>query len=169
MNNTPLLFAMTEYESGCVERVNHFLKVYAFAKAIGEGEAFPAKAQEILETAAIVHDIGIKPSLEKYGSAAGEYQELEGPAAAKEMLDRLGYPADMTDRVCYLVGHHHTYSCIAGDDYRALVEADFLVNIFEGHMKRPEIEAVRRNIFATETGKKLLDTLFLRGEKIWKN
>lgn len=41
------------------------------------------------------------------------------------------------------------------------MEADFLVNIFEGQMKRPEIEAVRKNIFRTKTGKKLLDTLFL--------
>ena len=29
---------MTEYEGGCVERVNHFLKVFAFAKTIAEGE-----------------------------------------------------------------------------------------------------------------------------------
>lgn len=162
MNNTPLILAMTEYEAGCVERVNHFLKVYAFAKAIGEGEGFSPELQEITETAALVHDIGIKPSLEKYGSAAGEYQEKEGPAVARAMLSGLGYPNDLTERVCYLVGHHHTYSCIDGSDYQALVEADFLVNIFEGDMERPEIEAVRKNIFVTETGKRLLDILFLK-------
>ena len=161
MNHTPLLLAMAEYESGNVPRVNHFLKVYAFAKAIGEGEGFSQTEQRLTENAAIVHDIGIKPSLEKYGSAAGEYQEREGPAVAKEMLEKLGYSAEIMERVCYLVGHHHTYSKIDGRDYQALVEADFLVNIFEGEMKRPEIEAVRKNIFRTETGRKLLDTLFL--------
>lgn len=163
MNNTPLILAMTEYEGSCAERVNHFLKVYAFAKTIGEGEAFPAKVQEILETAAIVHDIGIKPSLEKYHSAAGEHQEKEGPAPAKAMLTALGYPPAVTDRVCYLVGHHHTYSGIDGSDYQALVEADFLVNIYESEMKRPEIEAVRKNVFRTKTGIKLLDMLYLEG------
>lgn len=162
MNHAPLILSMTEYEDGCVERVNHFLKVYAFAKTIGEGEGFPEKTQEILETAAIVHDIGIKPSLEKYGSGAGHYQEQEGPAVAKEMLERLGYPTPVLDRVCYLVGHHHTYSNVDGDDYQALIEADFLVNIFEGQMQRAEIKTVEQNIFRTETGKRLLHLLFLR-------
>ena len=162
MNCAPLILAMTEYEDDCVERVNHFLKVFAFAKTIGEGEGFPEKTQEILETAAIVHDIGIKPSLKKYGSAAGEYQEKEGPAVAKEMLENLSYSEHLIDRVCYLVGHHHTYSDVDGDDYQALIEADFLVNIFEGQMERPEIETVEQNIFRTETGKKLLRLLYLR-------
>lgn len=162
MNHASLILSMAEYEDGCVERVNHFLKVFAFAKTIGEGEGFPETTQGILETAAIVHDIGIKPSLEKYGSGAGEYQEKEGPAVAKEMLEGLGYPAHMIDRVCYLVGHHHTYSNIDGDDYQALIEADFLVNIFEGQMQRVEIEMVEQNIFRTETGKRLLHLLFLK-------
>ena len=162
MNHSSLILAMTEYEIGSVERVNHFLKVFAFAKTIGEGEGFSPELQEITETAAIVHDIGIKPSLEKYGSGAGEYQEKEGPAVAEEMLGKLGYSQDSIDRVCFLVGHHHTYSNIDGLDYQALVEADFLVNIFEGGMQRSEIETVRQNIFRTETGKKLLDILFLQ-------
>lgn len=165
MNHAPLIVAMSEYEAGNVAGVNHFLKVFAFAKAIGEGEGFSPELQELTETAALVHDIGIKPSMEKYGSAAGEYQEKEGPDIAREMLTDLGYPAGMVERVCFLVGHHHTYSHIDGPDYQALVEADFLVNIFEGQMKRPEIEAVRKNIFRTKTGKKLLDTLFLREKK----
>lgn len=163
MNNTPLILAMTDYEKGCVERVNHFLKVYAFAKAIGEGEALSPETQYVLETAALVHDIGIRLSLEKYQSAAGEYQEKEGPAVAQAMLSSLGYPEGVIDRVCYLVGHHHTYGNMDGPDYQALVEADFLVNIFEGTMQRTEIETVRKNIFRTKTGAKLLDMLYLEG------
>lgn len=162
MNNTPLVLKMSEYEEGNVPRINHFLKVYAFSKTIGEGEGFSPELQETLETAALVHDIGIKPSLEKYGSSAGEYQEKEGPAVVEEMLSGLGYPEKMIQRVSFLVGHHHTYSQIDGPDYQALVEADFLVNIFEGGMKRPEIEYVKESIFQTQTGTRLLETLFLR-------
>ena len=33
-NFSKLVLKMTEYEGGCVERVNHFLKVFAFAKTI---------------------------------------------------------------------------------------------------------------------------------------
>ncbi len=162
MNNTPLILAMSEYEEGNVKQVNHSLKVYAFAKAIGEGEGLSPGDQEILETAALVHDIGIKTSMEKYGNCDGPNQEKEGAPIAWEMLQRLGYPEQVVERVSFLVGRHHTYSQIDGPDYQALVEADFLVNIFEGGMERPAIENVRKTIFRTKTGTALLDSLFLR-------
>jgi len=153
---------MCAYEEGEVKRVNHFLKVYGFAKAIGEGEGLPSHVLDILEAAAIVHDIGIKVSLEKYGSSAGPCQEKEGPAIAREMLGELGLAPALIERVCYLVGHHHTYDNIDGMDYQALVEADFLVNIFEGGMEKPAIRKVREKIFKTKTGLAMLDSLFLR-------
>lgn len=161
MQTAPLILKMCAYEEGEVKRVNHFLKVYGFAKAIGEGEGLPPETQEVLETAAIVHDIGIKLSLEKHGSSAGPCQEKEGPPVAREMLAGLGYAPALIDRVCYLIAHHHTYGHIDGPDYQALVEADFLVNIFEGGMARPAIEEVRKNIFRTKTGLEMLDRLFL--------
>ena len=154
--------AMCRYEAGCPERVQHFLKVYAFCQVIGRQEGIPAPVQQILETAAIVHDIGIRPSLKKYGSSAGAYQQIEGPAEAKKMLEELHYPAQMIERVSYLVGHHHTYQDIRGLDYQILVEADFLVNMFEEHMDAEQIRGVREKIFRTRTGKDLLDQTFLR-------
>jgi HD superfamily phosphodiesterase len=42
--------------------VNHLLKVYGFAKTIGEREGLDADTQEILEIAALTHDIGIRNS-----------------------------------------------------------------------------------------------------------
>ena len=45
-------------------------------------------------------------------------------------------------------------------DYRILVEADFLVNLFEKNAPREEIEAVRERIFRTETGRELCRTMF---------
>ena len=68
----------------------------------------------------------------------------------------------MIERVSYLVGHHHTYHDIEGMDYQILVEADFLVNIYEGDMQQSEIVSVREKIFRTRTGKELLDTMFLK-------
>ena len=35
------------------------------------------------------------------------------------------------ERICYLIGHHHTYDKIDGTDYQILVDADFLVNLYE--------------------------------------
>lgn len=155
-----LMLAMTRYECGVPQRVQHFIKVHAFARLIGLSEGLDARTQEILETAALVHDIGIRPALEKYGDAAGPLQEKEGEAPARQMLTELGYDAALVERVCYLVAHHHTYAGAAGADYRILLEADYLVNAFEGGQSEDAIRAARGSFFETKTGKQLLDDMF---------
>ena len=155
-NHSDLISAMISWEAGNPGRIHHFLKVYAFAKTIGEKEHLNEKTQFILEAASIVHDIGIKLSEEKYGDCAGPHQEKEGIPAAREMLGSLGYPADVVERVCYLVGHHHTYNMVDGMDYQILLEADFLVNSYEGGMSREAIDSFLEKVFQTETGKKFL-------------
>ena len=69
-----------------------------------------------METAAVVHDIGILTAERKYDSSAGKCQELEGSAEAKDLLSGLGWPQEVIDRVCYLVRHHHTYANIDKPD-----------------------------------------------------
>ncbi len=156
-----IVTAMTDYYKGDVKRINHFMKVYAFAKAIGEGEVLDSKTQNILEIAAIVHDIGIKISEEKYNSSAGKYQELEGPAEAARLLNDLGVDRDIIERVCFLVGHHHTYKNIEGMDYQILVEADFIVNIYEDNESEEAVKKVYDSIFKTMTGKKYMKDMYL--------
>ena len=56
----PLIAEMMKYERGAAGRINHFLKVYSYAKLIGEQEGLSREKQEILEAAAIVHDCGIR-------------------------------------------------------------------------------------------------------------
>ncbi len=53
------------------------------------------------------------------------------------------------------MGHHHTYTNIDGVDYQILVEADFLVNLYEGQESREAIVNAYRNIFQTEAGKRM--------------
>ena len=152
--------AMIRYFDGDVRRINHLLKVYAYAKTIGELENLDAQTQQVLEIAALTHDIGIKISERKYGSASGHYQQLEGPAEAKALLDALQIPGHVTERVCWLIAHHHTYDAILGQDYQILVEADFLVNIDEDAMSEAGMQAVARKIFRTHTGLTLLHSLY---------
>lgn len=152
--------AMIDYYQKDARRIQHFLKVYGFAKSIGELENITKEQQDILEVAAVVHDIGIKASEEKYHSSAGNYQELEGPPIAREMLEALGYGKEFIERVCYLIAHHHTYHDIDGVDYQSLIEADFLVNISEDNMTPQQIDKIRQKIFKTKTGISLLDTIY---------
>ena len=156
-----LIGKMIDYYEGDPKRVQHFLKVYEFARLIGEAEELPKDTLTVLKTAAIVHDIGIKVSEQKYDSSAGKYQEQEGPAIAEPMLRACGYEEEMIDRVLFLIAHHHTYNQIDGIDYQILVEADFLVNLFEDNSNRQVAENVKENIFRTKTGLWYLEKMFL--------
>lgn len=156
-----VLSDMVSYYQGDHKRINHFLKVYGFAKLIGAQEELNDVKQEILEIAALTHDIGIKNSELKYQSSSGTYQQIEGPPEAKIMLERIGIDGAIVDRVCWLIAHHHTYHTIDSIDYQILVEADFLVNIFEDEMSIASIKNIRKKIFKTKSGLKLLDALYL--------
>ena len=160
-----LLYEMIRYDDRDVKRIQHFLKVHEFARLIGLEEKLDPYTQEILEAAAIVHDIGIHKAEEKYGRNTGKYQELEGPGEARTMLTALSWPEEVIDRVCYLVGHHHTYDNIDGMDYQILVEADFLVNLFEDGATPDTQKSVFARNFRTEGGKSLFGLMFESGEE----
>lgn len=154
--------AMIAYFDGDVRRINHLLKVYGFAKVIGELERLDASTQRTLEIAALTHDIGIKVSEAKYHSASGEYQQLEGPTEAERLLSTLDIHPAMIARVCWLIAHHHTYGDIQGADYQILVEADFLVNIHEDALSLASVLQIEKSIFRTNAGTELLHMLYLQ-------
>lgn len=161
LKKSELISEMIQYYAGDIKRINHFMKVYSFAKAIGEMEGLDNIKQDILEVAAIVHDIGIKVSEQKYNSSAGKYQELEGPSIAKNMLEKLGFDDLLAERVCFLVGHHHTYTAIDDIDFQILVEADFLINVHEDEISQDSVLKIRDKYFKTKVGKSYLDLMYL--------
>lgn len=118
------------------------------------------RSSEITEVAALVHDIGIHRAEALYGSSAGKYQEELGPAEAEALLYALNASSALTARVSYLVGHHHTYTNIDGLDYQILVEADFLVNLYEDQIPAAAKKHAYTSIFRTETGKRLCRELY---------
>ncbi|HIY00698.1 MAG TPA: HD domain-containing protein [Candidatus Blautia faecipullorum] len=155
---------MIGFYRGDPARIQHFLKVHSLARLIGQEEGMDEKSLYILEAAAYVHDIGIRPALEKYGRENGALQEQEGPAEAEKMMRELGFEEKVIRRVSYLTGHHHTYSNIEGLDYQILVEADFLVNYFENHTEQENIKKSVEKIFRTETGKRIAEEMFFPQE-----
>lgn len=152
---------MAEYFKGDAERINHFMKVHGFAKAIGEQEGLDERTMEILEVTAPVHDIGIKISEQKYNSSSGYYQQIEGPAEAEKLLAPFGYAKEFIDRVKFLIAHHHKYNCIDNMDYQILIEADFIVNAFEGEIRDVTIKDIHDKVFKTASGKKFLEDLYI--------
>ena len=152
--------SMIDYYAGDPKRIQHFIKVHSFAKLIGEGEHIDKETLFTLEAAALVHDIGIKIAEEKYNSTGGKLQEKEGVAPARKMLQELSFPEKIIDRVCYLVAHHHTYKDIDGIDYQILIEADFLVNMYEDNCKKEVLQSALEHIFRTKTGIDIYKTMF---------
>lgn len=155
-----LIEEMISYNRGDAKRIQHFIKVHSFAKLIGETEDLSPAELFVLETAAVVHDIGIKPSEAKYGRCDGKLQEQEGPEPARELLEKLGYEKTVIERVCYLVAHHHTYENVEGMDYRILLEADFLVNLYEDGISKEGVQRAYEKILVTETGKRICREMF---------
>ena len=156
-----LALAMIDYNNGDPKRIQHTTKVHAYASMIGRIEGLDEETLFILESAALVHDIGIRASEQKYGHQNGKLQEQEGPAVAREMLTRIGgYSERQIERICWLVGHHHTDHVCEDLDYQILIEADFIVNLYEDNESPHAIRAVRKNIFRTGSGTKMLETMF---------
>lgn len=160
MTVSEIMLKMIDYSNGNLHDINHFMKVYAFAKTIGEQENLSPKEQTTLEIAAIVHDIACPLCREKYGNTNGKYQELEGMNLTRDFLKDTHLPEDLIERVIFLVGHHHTLTDISGMDYQILIEADYLVNADESQYSKENIHNMMTKVFKTQTGITLLKSVY---------
>ena len=151
---------MVLFYDGSTHDINHFLNVWAYARTIGRLERLDAGTQQTLELAAIVHDIACPLCRERYGCTDGPLQEREGALMARDFYAEFDLPDDQLQRICYLVGHHHTLTEVDGPDYRILLEADFLVNAQEQSLDRNTVAYTADRIFRTAAGTRLLDSLF---------
>ena len=163
MNVSDIVMKMVRYSNGNHHDINHFLKVYAYAKTIAEREGLSAEERQIVEIAAVIHDIACPLCREKYGNTNGKYQEAEGVILAREFLKDAGLPEKAAERIIFLVGHHHTLQGIDGIDYQILIEADYLVNADEANYSEANIQNTLEHIFRTTTGKALLKSIYLAG------
>jgi hypothetical protein len=158
--NDVLDLALT-YNGKDIKRINHLLKLFSFAQHIGVSENCDAQLQTVIDISSILHDIGIHEAERKYSSSAGKWQEIEGPIVAQELLKELPLESGIKDRVLFLIGHHHSYNKIDGIDFQILVEADFLVNVFEDEMTKTECLRIKENLFKTKSGIRLLEDLYM--------
>lgn len=155
-----MICKMIAQANGNKHDIAHFLKVYAYARLIGEKELLDARTQETLEITAVIHDIACPLCREKYGNANGKYQERESAPLVAAFLEGTGVDEEMKERIRYLVCHHHTYTDVDGLDYQILLEADFLVNADESQMTGAAIRHAKETFFKTKTGIELLESIY---------
>ena len=132
--------------------IAHTLKVFGYAQGIAAGEGVTGQEREIIEYAALFHDVGIPAGMAECGSGAGPIQERLGAPIAMEMTRRYVSDPAIIERVGYLVGHHHSFGIKGQRDLQILFEADWLVNLIESAEKYDR-KIVYDKHFGTETGK----------------
>lgn len=156
-----LMRAIIKYDCGDVPRIQHFVKVHNFARIIGIAEGLGEEELFVLEAAAILHDIGIHAAEAKYGNCSGKHQEELGPDEAKKILKEVsGFDENQTERICWLIAHHHTYTDVTSADHRILLEADFLVNSFEDNVSKEGIISFCKNVFRSESAIAMLSDMW---------
>ena len=156
MTVSQIMEKMIVFSEGSIHDIDHLIRVWTYAKTIGELEGLDPDTQFILETAAITHDIACPLCREKYGNTNGKHQEREGMPMVREFLADTGLNDLQMERIVYLVGHHHTFSDIDGLDYQILVEADYIANASENGYSRENVKNFMAKIMKTESGKRLL-------------
>lgn len=160
MTVSQIMNKMIAFSNGNLHDIDHFIRVWAYAKTIAESERLDEETQFILEVAAITHDIAYPLCRKKYGNANGKLQEAEGGPMVEAFLSDAGMCAYQIERIKYLVGHHHTLSGIDGIDYQILIEADYIVNASENGYDRKAIENFLNQFVKTSTGKQLIKSIF---------
>ncbi len=156
-----MLEKMITFSEGNLHDIDHLLRVWAYARAIGEQEGLDADTQLVLEAAAITHDIACPLCREKYGRADGKHQEEEGAPMARDFLADSGMSAAQIERVAYLVGHHHSFTGVDGVDWQILLEADWLANAAENGWGAEKARHFLNGFAKTAAGRRLIRSVFL--------
>ncbi len=143
---------MAYYSKGNLHDIDHFLRVWGYARDIADGECLSKRERYVLEVAAITHDIACPLCREKYGNIDGMNQEREGAVLVRAFLRDAGIPGELLERIVFLVGHHHSYDAVDGIDYQILLEADYIANALENHTPPSAVRQALNSVFRTKSG-----------------
>ena len=156
-----ILNEMREYLDGDIRRIRHAESVFDFATQI---HAVSGGDREIIEAAAALHDIGIHEAERKYGSPAGNYQEIEGPPIARRILERFDISEEKVNHICKIIANHHCAKDIDTLEFRIIWDADWLVNIGDEFdlENREKVEKIIKRVFKTLTGRELAVKRYLQ-------
>jgi HD superfamily phosphohydrolase YqeK len=158
-----LMKELEEYFGADEKRINHAKRVMQFAEEIMTQE----KADwHIVIPASILHDIGIKESEKKYGSAAGYYQEKEGPDVARRILLKIGFKKEDIDEICEIIAHHHSPGKVKTQNFKVLYDSDWLVNLNDevGLDNKDKLKRLINKVFLTKSGRDIAEKIYLKSE-----
>lgn len=158
-----LIKEMKEYFGDNQGLIKHTLAVYRYAEQIRQVEGGDIL---IVRAAAIYHDIGIPEAKRVHGSAAGKYQEIEGPSIAREILTKLGLEKKEIDHVCRIIANHHTAhneNTVTTIEFKIVWDADALVNLQRrrANTSKEKFSQIIEETFRTKKGLQIAKELYL--------
>lgn len=151
-----ILIEALKFENGHIRRTQHILKVHSLAKLFAEKLGLDKKALELLEIAAILHDIGIKSCKDKGVNPSLENQLIEVKMILSNFSKKYEISPKEEKEIYFLIENHHNYLDLNNLSQQILIEADLIINIFE---KNKEGIEGYREYFRTDIGREILDTL----------
>jgi HD superfamily phosphodiesterase/predicted RNA-binding Zn-ribbon protein involved in translation (DUF1610 family) len=151
-----LVQSLREHFGKDARRIAHALRVAEYAQELLRAEGGD---WQVVVTASILHDVGIKAAEEKYGSAAGHYQEELGPEIARAIMRTHGMQPQVIDEVCAIIGKHHTPRGIDSKNFTLVCDADWLVNLHDDIADRAARADAAKKVLITETAKALAKNL----------
>lgn len=160
MTIAQIMQKMIAFSDGNIHDIDHLIRVWSYARTIGELEHLAEETQYILEVTAIIHDIACPLCRAKYGNTNGKHQEEEGAKLAKAFLSDTGMTEGQIERVAYLVGHHHTCTGIDGMDWQILIEADYIANATENSYSEQNVRNFIQEVMKTDSAKGLAHAVF---------
>jgi len=162
--NNRLIEKMKSYFGDKQGLIDHTMAVYGYANQLHKTEGGDPL---VVKAGALYHDIGIPEAKRVHGSAAGKYQEIEGPPIALRILNTLDLSPESIDHICCIIANHHTAhdeSTVNTIEFQIVWDADGLVN----HARRKlgsnneEISKKIEQLFRTPTGKKMAKEMFIK-------
>lgn len=153
---------MKRYFNRDFKRIGHASRVARYAEKIGKEEGGNLS---VILTSAYLHDIGIKEAESKHNSNAPGYQEAEGPAVARKILEKLEAREDLIEEVCDIIGHHHHPREEETVNFKVLYDADRITNLEENQKNTPvkpeKMKKIIDSSFLTDSGKRLAESVFI--------
>ena len=145
---------MKRYFRGDFKRIGHAMRVARYAERIGRAEgANPA----VVLCGAYLHDIGSAAAQPKDGRRAAGDREQEGPAVAREILEKLGAKPALIEAVCDIVARHHHPRSEETLDVNVFCDADALAHLEdrqkENGLSAEQMQTQIAEQFRTESGR----------------
>lgn len=148
------------YAKEDITQLLHTTNVVFYTTLIATNEKYSEHQIQLLEAAALLHDIGCPNARKLYGKSLPIYQETEGKKLVPDFVKQITtFTSQDKEWLANVVGTHHQQNQAKALHFEPLYEADMIVNILEGYYPIINVTSYYKAMM-TNSGKKLFVNIF---------